>query len=177
MTSPTNLMKTWNACYNLLLLIIARPSVTQMIKIDKSKEACKRKSCAKVIVSKDACKLENLIFTFNTRTINNYFGSCLVSFTARSFSDAETMLHLLKGSLGTGILAMPKAFDNAGYVVGIIATIIIGFLCIYCMRILVRSEYELCKRKRVPSMSYPATAEAALAEGPMFLRCFSKASM
>lgn len=98
-------------------------------------------------------------------------------FTTWVFSNAETMLHLLKGSLGTGILAMPKAFYNAGYVVGLIATIIIGLLCIYCMRILVRSEYELCKRKRVPSMSYPATAESALSEGPMCLRRFSKASM
>ena len=98
-------------------------------------------------------------------------------FTTWFFSYAETMLHLVKGSLGTGILAMPKAFYHAGYVVGIIATIIIGLLCIYCMRILVRSEYELCKRKRVPAMTYPATAESALSEGPMFLRRFSKASM
>ncbi|XP_011864107.1 PREDICTED: proton-coupled amino acid transporter 1 [Vollenhovia emeryi] len=92
-------------------------------------------------------------------------------------TNTETMLHLLKGSLGTGILAMPKAFDNAGYIVGVIATFIIGLLCIYCMRILVRSEYELCKRKRVPSMSYPATAEAALLEGPSFLKHCSKASI
>ncbi|XP_018405198.1 PREDICTED: proton-coupled amino acid transporter-like protein CG1139 [Cyphomyrmex costatus] len=92
-------------------------------------------------------------------------------------NNAETMLHLVKGSLGTGILAMPRAFYHAGYAVGIIATIIIGLLCIYCMRILVRSEYELCKRKRVPSMTYPATAESALQEGPMFLRRFSKASI
>lgn len=92
-------------------------------------------------------------------------------------TNAETMLHLLKGSLGTGILAMPKAFFNAGYVIGIIATFIIGFLCIYCMRILVRSEYVLCKRKKVPSLTYPATAESALLEGPMFLRRFSKASI
>ncbi|XP_020293972.1 proton-coupled amino acid transporter-like protein CG1139 [Pseudomyrmex gracilis] len=92
-------------------------------------------------------------------------------------TDAETMLHLLKGSLGTGILAMPKAFYHAGYAIGLIATIIIGLLCTYCMRILVQSEYELCKRKRVPSMTYPATAEAALLEGPAFLRSFSKTSI
>lgn len=86
------------------------------------------------------------------------------------------MLHLLKGSLGTGILAMPRAFFNAGYVVGLIATFVIGLFCTYCMRILVRSEYELCKRRQIPSMSYPATAEAALEEGPMWLRRFSRAS-
>jgi len=101
---------------------------------------------------------------------------CLIS-SMWFFSNSETMLHLLKGSLGTGILAMPKAFYNAGYIVGVIATIIIGLLCIYCMRILVRSEYELCKRKRVPSMTYPATAESALLEGPKSLRRFSKISM
>lgn len=89
----------------------------------------------------------------------------------------ETLLHLLKGSLGTGILAMPKAFYHAGYGVGIVATIIIGVFCTYCMRILVSSEYELCKRKKVASLSYPATAEAALSEGPAPLRRFAKASI
>ncbi|CAD1480013.1 unnamed protein product, partial [Heterotrigona itama] len=88
----------------------------------------------------------------------------------------ETLLHLLKGSLGTGILAMPKAFYHAGYGVGIVATIIIGIFCTYCMRILVSSEYELCKRKKVASLSYPATAEAALSEGPAPFRRFAKAS-
>ncbi|XP_011640177.2 LOW QUALITY PROTEIN: proton-coupled amino acid transporter-like protein CG1139 [Pogonomyrmex barbatus] len=72
---------------------------------------------------------------------------------------------------------MPMAFHHAGYVVGLFATVIIGLLCIYCMRILVRSEYELCKRKRVPSMTYPATAEAALLEGPVCLRRFSRFSI
>lgn len=28
----------------------------------------------------------------------------------------DTFFHLMKGSLGTGILAMPNAFDNSGYV-------------------------------------------------------------
>lgn len=28
----------------------------------------------------------------------------------------DTFFHLLKGSLGTGILAMPNAFNNSGYV-------------------------------------------------------------
>lgn len=44
------------------------------------------------------------------------------------------------------------------------------------MRILVTCEYELCKRKRVASLSYPATAEAALLEGPAPFRRFAKAS-
>ncbi|KAJ8670665.1 hypothetical protein QAD02_001924 [Eretmocerus hayati] len=86
----------------------------------------------------------------------------------------ETLFHLMKGSLGTGILAMPNAFANSGYAVGFVATIIIGLLCTYCIRVLIQSEYELCKRRKSPSMTYPSTMEAALEEGPTFLRPVAK---
>ncbi|XP_026741977.1 proton-coupled amino acid transporter-like protein CG1139 [Trichoplusia ni] len=81
-------------------------------------------------------------------------------------TNMETFLHLMKGSLGTGILAMPHAFSNAGYVVGSIGTVVIGVLCTYCIHILIDACYVLCKRRKVPSMSYTAAAEAALSEGP-----------
>ncbi|CAK9823226.1 Proton-coupled amino acid transporter-like protein CG1139 [Anthophora retusa] len=96
---------------------------------------------------------------------------------AHPTTSLETLLHLLKGSLGTGILAMPKAFHHSGYGIGVVATIIIGLFCTYCIRILVSSQYELCKRKRVPSLTYPATAEAALSVGPRPLRPLAKASV
>ncbi|CAK9812255.1 Proton-coupled amino acid transporter-like protein CG1139 [Anthophora quadrimaculata] len=96
---------------------------------------------------------------------------------AHPTTSIETLLHLLKGSLGTGILAMPKAFHHSGYGIGVVATIIIGLFCTYCIRILVSSQYELCKRKRVPSLTYPATAEAALSVGPRPLRPLAKASV
>ncbi|GLV45553.1 uncharacterized protein CBL_02573 [Carabus blaptoides fortunei] len=85
-------------------------------------------------------------------------------------TNAETLLHLLKGSLGTGILAMPKAFLNAGYVIAIVGTILIGGLCLYCIHMLINAEYELCKRKKVPSMNYPTTAKIAMSEGPPILQ-------
>lgn len=53
------------------------------------------------------------------------------------FRNGETLIHLLKCSLGTGILAMPEAFLNAGLLIGVIGTVIIGFLCTYCLHILV----------------------------------------
>jgi proton-coupled amino acid transporter len=51
----------------------------------------------------------------------------------------ETLIHLLKGSLGTGILAMPNAFFKAGLIVGFVGTILIGSLCTYCIHVLVSS--------------------------------------
>ncbi|XP_073974092.1 proton-coupled amino acid transporter-like protein acs [Rhodnius prolixus] len=82
----------------------------------------------------------------------------------------ETLVHMLKASLGTGILAMPDAFHNAGYVVATVGTIVIGFLCTYTIHILISTEYELCRRKKLPSMNYPATAQAAVEEGPPAIR-------
>ncbi|XP_054276302.1 proton-coupled amino acid transporter-like protein CG1139 [Macrosteles quadrilineatus] len=87
---------------------------------------------------------------------------------ATTFS--ETLFHMLKASLGTGILAMPNAFHNAGYMVGTIGTLVIGFLCTYSIHILISAEYELCRRRKKPSMTYPETLEAALLEGPQPLR-------
>ncbi|XP_065345197.1 proton-coupled amino acid transporter-like protein CG1139 [Cloeon dipterum] len=81
-------------------------------------------------------------------------------------TNLETLLHLIKGSMGSGILAMPNAFKNAGYVFGAVATIAIGVICTYTVHLLVQSSYALCKRRKVPSMGYPETMEAAMRDGP-----------
>jgi solute carrier family 36 (proton-coupled amino acid transporter) len=56
-------------------------------------------------------------------------------------SNTETLLHLLKGSLGTGILAMPNAFKNAGWLVGLVGTLFIGGVCTYCIHMLVSPSF------------------------------------
>lgn len=48
-----------------------------------------------------------------------------------------SLAHLLKSSLGTGILAMPMAFKNSGLLVGALGTLIVGFICTHCVHILV----------------------------------------
>lgn len=73
----------------------------------------------------------------------------LIEFRLVHISNMDTLIHLLKGSLGTGILAMPNAFHHSGWVVGSIGTIVIGFICTYCIHLLIKAEYELCKRKQV----------------------------
>lgn len=59
------------------------------------------------------------------------------------------MIHLLKSSLGTGILAMPIAFHHSGYLVGSVGTVVLGAIAVYCIHMLLATHYELCKRKRV----------------------------
>ncbi|XP_067003584.2 proton-coupled amino acid transporter-like protein pathetic [Anabrus simplex] len=85
---------------------------------------------------------------------------------AHPTTDLDTLIHLLKGSLGSGILAMPLAFYNAGLLTGILSTIVIGFVCTYCVHILVKCAHILCRRTQVPSLGFADVAEAAFVSGP-----------
>ncbi|CAF4743321.1 unnamed protein product [Pieris macdunnoughi] len=89
-------------------------------------------------------------------------------------NNMETLVHLLKCSLGTGILAMPQAFARAGLITGILGTILGGILVTHCLKVLLRSQYEACRARRVPLLAYPQAAAAALSHGPGFLRRLSK---
>lgn len=53
------------------------------------------------------------------------------------------MIHLLKGNIGTGILAMPDAFRNSGWAVGLVCTALLGAVCTHCMHMLVWGYIQL----------------------------------
>ncbi|XP_055297031.1 proton-coupled amino acid transporter-like protein CG1139 isoform X2 [Sitodiplosis mosellana] len=93
---------------------------------------------------------------YNNKTFEDDYGK----------GNTDTIVHLLKGSLGTGILAMPKAIYHAGYITGTVGTISIGMICIYCVQMLLKSHYELCKRRKIPQMDYTTIVENAVLEGP-----------
>ncbi|EDW29622.1 GL22912 [Drosophila persimilis] len=92
----------------------------------------------------------------------------------------QTFAHFLKASVGTGVLAMPSAFSHAGYVNGTILTLIIGLLALYCLHILVGKPfveiscmYILCKRQKVPYVSFSEAMNLGLKQGPPWLRCLA----
>lgn len=88
-------------------------------------------------------------------------------------SDCDTLTHLLKASLGTGILAMPIAFMNSGLTVGVFATVLVAVICTHCSYILVQCAHELYKRTRVTAMTFPDVGEVAFANGPTWGRKFA----
>lgn len=82
----------------------------------------------------------------------------------------ETLLHIVKGILGTGILAMPEAFKYSGFVNGIISTILIGIFNTYSVHLLTRAQYELCKKRKIALLSYSESMKVAFQMGPECLR-------
>lgn len=86
----------------------------------------------------------------------------------------DTLIHLLKGSLGSGILAMPLAFSNSGLWFGLFATLAIGVICTYCVHILVKCAHILSRRAQIPSLGFSDIAETAFLAGPDALHKWSR---
>ncbi|CAB3228537.1 unnamed protein product [Arctia plantaginis] len=88
-------------------------------------------------------------------------------------SDIRSLANLLKASLGSGLLAMPLAFSNSGWLMGIIGTIVIAFICGHCVHIFVKTSRGCCRLERKPLLSYSETCYSAFANGPKFMRTFA----
>lgn len=88
-------------------------------------------------------------------------------------SNMDTMIHLLKGNIGTGILAMPDAFKNAGLYMGLFGTLIMGAICTHCMHMLVNCSHELCRRLQQPSLNFSEVAQCSFETGPLGLRRYA----
>ncbi|KAG5890794.1 hypothetical protein JTB14_007188 [Gonioctena quinquepunctata] len=88
-------------------------------------------------------------------------------------SNFDTMVHLLKGNIGTGILAMPDGFRNAGWVVGLFGTVFMGVICTHCMHMLVGCSHELCRRTQKQSLNFSEVVENAFKTGPECLQKYS----
>lgn len=78
-------------------------------------------------------------------------------------SNTDTIIHLLKGNLGTGILAMPDAIKNSGLLVGNIGLVFMAYVCIHCMHLLVENSQVLCRRTNSPYLAYADVAEKCFA--------------
>nr|XP_018916526.1 PREDICTED: proton-coupled amino acid transporter-like protein pathetic [Bemisia tabaci]XP_018916527.1 PREDICTED: proton-coupled amino acid transporter-like protein pathetic [Bemisia tabaci]XP_018916528.1 PREDICTED: proton-coupled amino acid transporter-like protein pathetic [Bemisia tabaci]XP_018916529.1 PREDICTED: proton-coupled amino acid transporter-like protein pathetic [Bemisia tabaci]XP_018916530.1 PREDICTED: proton-coupled amino acid transporter-like protein pathetic [Bemisia tabaci] len=80
-------------------------------------------------------------------------------------SDFETFLHIVKSSLGSGLLATPDAFKNAGIGLGLVGMAVAVLVITHATSILVRSSQAICCTLQKPHLTYADTAEYAFEYG------------
>ncbi|KAL5012674.1 hypothetical protein ScPMuIL_011225 [Solemya velum] len=89
-------------------------------------------------------------------------------------SNMQCLMHLLKGNIGTGILAIPVAIKSSGLWVGTVGLVFIGLIATHCMHLLVSSSHKLVKRTDKKALDYGKVMELTLATGTPCLRRFAK---
>lgn len=52
-------------------------------------------------------------------------------------SDTEAFVNLIKCTFGTGVLALPRAYYNSGWVLGLVGSMLIPTFILYAMHVLV----------------------------------------
>ncbi len=89
-------------------------------------------------------------------------------------SSLRVIIYILLFSFGPSLFSIPYPFVFAGYVAGIIESFITVLLYAHCVRLVMSTEYELCKRYVKPNMTYTEMTRRAFECGPARLRWFSK---
>ncbi|KRY84377.1 Threonine--tRNA ligase, cytoplasmic, partial [Trichinella pseudospiralis] len=152
-------------CYSIILLndcclVIEQLSVSE---VKKSKD---NKTCEKLKIEDDnAVQNEEKIFKWLNEQRSTF---------TYGLTDDQALTNLIKSTVGTGVLAVPEAFSNAGLWFGLIFLIFTVIINLYCLRILVRTSQMMCLRSGRAAVDYGTLAELSVFHGPKPLRRFKR---
>lgn len=89
-------------------------------------------------------------------------------------SYSETMMHFLKGNIGSGLLAMGDAFRHGGLLLAPPITIFVGIISLYNQHMLVRNSHKLhAKLKLDEYPGFSDTMELSFLTGPRQFQRFT----
>lgn len=75
-------------------------------------------------------------------------------------------VHIVRSTIGIGILLMPYLMKNLGYITGILLMLSLSFIYYHTVHILLSVEYEMCRILQVHRLSFTAVAEKVLNRAP-----------
>ncbi|CAI4231449.1 unnamed protein product [Auanema sp. JU1783] len=90
--------------------------------------------------------------------------------TSNTLSPEQAFIHMVKAMLGTGLLSLPLAFKHSGLFLGLILTIIICIVCLYCMRQVVFAAHFVCNRNGRDLIDYANIMRGAVEMGPPWIK-------
>ncbi|KAJ6637549.1 Proton-coupled amino acid transporter-like protein [Pseudolycoriella hygida] len=89
----------------------------------------------------------------------------------------ESLMHLLKGNIGSGVFAMGDAFKNGGIILGTLLTLYLGLICVHCQHILLNCSRKVKEKLNLEEdPDFAETVELCFENGPSKLQKFSRAS-
>ncbi|KAK4873507.1 hypothetical protein RN001_015536 [Aquatica leii] len=86
----------------------------------------------------------------------------------------ETLIHLCKANIGSGIFALGNAFKNSGILLGPILLPLLGFVCVHCQHLLINASNSMRKTLKLhKNPDFAVTAEMCFETGPIKIRSLS----
>lgn len=85
----------------------------------------------------------------------------------------QGLMHMIKGNLGTGILAMPMTFKQCGLATGSIVLPLLCLMATFCVHLLVRCSQHLENKMKWTNLDYASLSKGAFKAGPKSLRAWS----
>lgn len=86
---------------------------------------------------------------------------------------AQSLMHMIKGNLGTGILAMPASFAHTGLINALIGLPFLCFIATYCVHLIIKSSQHLEGKSKGLSFKYASLAKHSFKSGPKWMSRFS----
>ncbi|XP_027196935.2 proton-coupled amino acid transporter 1-like [Dermatophagoides pteronyssinus] len=120
-------------------------------------------------------RLENDQQTVSTMVDQRRNSKRTTTTTENRTSYLSTLMHMLNGFIGSGILSMPITFKNGGLIVAMVMNPMIGILSCHCIHMLIQiNELAMKIKDRTIPLDYHELAEFAFEIGPRLFRPWAR---